>query len=328
MLFKKIVSFIAYLVVITMIVFLSGEISLRLFYPILKNQNTEMWRYAAEIKKPLDVPELPFYHYEKRRGNYAGVEIKTNSFGFRDREYAKKKPPQTKRILFVGDSFTLGWGVPMENTYAKRIEKLLNQSANHYEVINMGVGNYNTSMELALLKLKGLTLSPDSIVLFYFINDAESTPTISRLGRSFLKYSYFLNFCCDIFLQWCLRWNKNLTLENHYQKLYAPAGDAFNKTREALLEFIRICKTNHIKLLIVSIPELGRLKNYPFDFATRFVEQISGAQSTPFLDLLPFLKNHSRENLWISQKDGHANSFANTLIAETVYWKMKEVGMF
>ena len=228
----------------------------------------------------------------------------------------------------MGDSFTLGWGVSMENTYAKRTERLLNQSADRYEVINMGVGNYNTSMELALLKLKGLTLSPDGIVLFYFINDTEPTPTMPRLSRSFLKHSYFLNFCCDIFLRCRLHWNKNLTSERYYQKLYTPAEEAFNKTRKALLEFIQICKTNHIKLLIVNIPELRQIKNYPFNYATRFIEQISSAHTVPFLDLLPFLKNYSQENLWLSREDDHANSFVNAIIAEAVYRKMIEAGIF
>ena len=62
------------------------------------------------------------------------------------------------------------------------LETLLNQSpeASKFEVINTGVGNYNTQMEVAYFLTKGYKLKPDVVVLNYFINDAEPTPQRKR----------------------------------------------------------------------------------------------------------------------------------------------------
>ena len=47
---------------------------------------------------------------------------KTNSLGFRDYEYSLNKNSKY-RILVLGDSFTFGWGVEIENTWIKVLEK-------------------------------------------------------------------------------------------------------------------------------------------------------------------------------------------------------------
>jgi lysophospholipase L1-like esterase len=79
-----------------------------------------------------------------------GVNISTNSLGFRsDREYSQAKKENVTRILVIGDSITLGWGVNYKQTYPKLLENFLNKGSKdkQYEVINTGVGNYNSVNE-------------------------------------------------------------------------------------------------------------------------------------------------------------------------------------
>lgn len=65
--------------------------------------------------------------------------VRTNNEGLRDYEYPLVKPAQNVRVALVGDSVTFGAGLNLEDTYAKQLERLLN---NHYtkkiEVINFG----------------------------------------------------------------------------------------------------------------------------------------------------------------------------------------------
>ena len=107
--------------------FIAGEFMIRFFHNSLSSYNLEMWRYAADLKEPYDNPELPFHHYPKKRGHYYGVDVQINSQGLRDREFSIRKPKDVKRIIFLGDSFTLGWGVPFDSMYSKKLEHELNK---------------------------------------------------------------------------------------------------------------------------------------------------------------------------------------------------------
>lgn len=49
----------------------------------------------------------------------------TNNLGLRERPLAPKADPEVYRILCIGDSFTLGWGVADEKAWVRLIEGLV-----------------------------------------------------------------------------------------------------------------------------------------------------------------------------------------------------------
>ena len=55
----------------------------------------------------------------------------------------------------LGDSLAFGWGVPVEKTSSKQLEQMLINAGHDVEVINTGVGNYNTEMEVAYFLERG-----------------------------------------------------------------------------------------------------------------------------------------------------------------------------
>src|SRR5260370_32867511 len=89
----------------------------------------------------------------------------------------------------LGDSTTLGWGVKVEDTSAKVLERELGPV---FEVINSGVGNYGTVQEVAYYKTRGRLFHPDLVLLQFFINDPEPVP-VRREGW-LLDHSYLLAF--------------------------------------------------------------------------------------------------------------------------------------
>ena len=105
----------------------------------------------------------PGSHYE-----WQGIPVDINSHGLRGPETTYEKPPATFRILNLGDSIVMGWGVREENTYGRRLESMLNieKSGNlRFEVINAGVPGWNLENALAYLQAEGLKYEPDLILL-------------------------------------------------------------------------------------------------------------------------------------------------------------------
>jgi hypothetical protein len=96
-------------------------------------------------------------------------EFKTNAFGNRDKEYKLTKPENTIRGLVLGDSYTMGSGVEIEDVYHSVVEQRLNEQANgiNHELINMGVGGYNLLNYKGILKNKALSFNPDYIIIGY-----------------------------------------------------------------------------------------------------------------------------------------------------------------
>jgi hypothetical protein len=123
------------------------------------------------------------------RGHYVTVEFNTsytiNSLGLHDYEFPVEKPPNTFRILMVGDSFTEGEGVEANETFSKVLERILRgkSSTVNYQVINAGCGSYSPLLEYLYLKNAGLKLAPDLVVLFYDLSDVYDDIQYTRIGR-------------------------------------------------------------------------------------------------------------------------------------------------
>jgi hypothetical protein len=109
------------------------------------------------------------------------VPVQINSDGRRDLERPVQKPPGTFRILLLGDSFVEAMQVPIEQTFARRLEAMLNgANGPAVEVISMGVSGYGTTSEYLWYREHGRAYQPDLVLLsFYPGNDVKNnSPTI------------------------------------------------------------------------------------------------------------------------------------------------------
>jgi hypothetical protein len=124
----------------------------------------------------------PGSHYE-----WQGIPVDINSHGLRGPEITYAKPPHTFRILNLGDSVAMGWGNREEDSYGRRLEKLLNEQSTgerHYEVINAGVPGWNLENALAYLQAEGLKYEPDLILLdLTTVNDIYGTNALLAQNR-------------------------------------------------------------------------------------------------------------------------------------------------
>ena len=119
-------------------------------------------------------------------GWFAGVPVRINSLGFRDRqEYSLEKPNNTFRIFVLGDSVTFGHGTLDDTTYPYLLEQELKKwrSDVAWEVWNLGVPGYNTGQELAYLKQIGPQADPDLVIVGFYPNDFSGDNAPATRGR-------------------------------------------------------------------------------------------------------------------------------------------------
>jgi lysophospholipase L1-like esterase len=115
------------------------------------------------------------------------VDIRINSLGFRDLEHAFGKSPK-KRVIILGDSFIAGFSVQFEATLARICEQYLDKnSAEQWEVINLGVAGFGTAQEMLAFSATGSKFCPDYVVLCFFAgNDvSDNSPELSNNPRPY-----------------------------------------------------------------------------------------------------------------------------------------------
>lgn len=108
-----------------------------------------------------------------------------NSQGFNDTEWKVPKPPETFRIIALGDSFAFGVVGYEKNFLTILEEKLTGSGPGRVEVCNLGIPALDPIDYLQLLNLEGRELEPDLVLVCLFAgNDFVRTARGSRLRLS------------------------------------------------------------------------------------------------------------------------------------------------
>ncbi len=141
------------------------------------------------LSKTVFAMDSAYYVYPK--GYYANKTpdgdsfVKINSLGIRSEELGDKG--NRTRILFLGDSFTFGPYVEVEDTFVKSSEKKLRKDGYNIENINAGIIGYGPGHELGLYRALRDKIKPDVVVAVVYqndINDAGET----RLYKSMREH--------------------------------------------------------------------------------------------------------------------------------------------
>lgn len=299
------------------------EIGVRIYTHYFMVYDTEMWKYSLALKEKSANPQLRHVHRPNSKAKLMGVDIEINSKRLRDYEHPYEKPKDTYRILVLGDSLTLGWGVPFEATYPKRLEKMLpNQEGlpgGKFEVINTGIGNWNTSQEVEFLISEGLKYHPDMVILGYFLNDAE--PIIeSRVDqKSWLNKSFLFVFLCSRISKIRMKFDKRTHFRNYYADLYKNEG--WERVQKAFKQLADISKQHNAQVVVMQWPDLHILdpSKYPFRFVHERVGNEAEKNGFAYLDLLPYFEGQVPEELVVAQDDSHPNAKANQIAAEALF---------
>ena len=319
-------------------VFLFLEVSLVLFVP-----SPIAWRSPQELY--YCDPLLGHKLIPMQNSYTHSFPVSTNSYGFRDREYSTKADQNTVRILVLGDSLTFGVGVAFEDTYPKRLESMLNsRGTERYEVINAGVGAYDTWQEVSFLKTEGLQFNPNIVVLGLYANDIVPKPRSignSMAGCGTMGQSEFQKFIPDELVYFLKRSRLLLVLKDRVGKfanLVLPSAQVLHQqsllegnpsdmveqgwgeVESSLVELVKLEEAHDFTALLIIFPIAEQLLHeYPNAQYPARLKAIADKLQIPYIDLTPKFKQEFKGfgSLFI-EWDGHPNARAHAIAAHEI----------
>jgi hypothetical protein len=140
--------------------------------------------FNGAIELPADAARPDGRLFQHRPGvalDLHGSTLVTNGLGMRSGAQQDGVQPDRSgasagkaRILFLGDSVTLGWGVDDADTWVRTLEREARfADGRPLECLNAGHLQYNTLQEGDWLATFGPHLAPDAVVLTYVVNDLD-----------------------------------------------------------------------------------------------------------------------------------------------------------
>jgi lysophospholipase L1-like esterase len=313
---KKTSIFSSLLVVLCLIVGLVlAEAVLRIKNLSMQNYDIEMWRYAGELKKRSDDPVLGHEHIANSKAQLQSVEIAINERGLRGPPIEPLQPGQ-RRILVLGASITLGWGVADEQVFTSLIADRFSANGSKVQVLNAGIGNYNAERYVELYFKRLADLKPDDIVVHYFLRDAEK---LDAGGGNFLLRNSELAVTIWIAMNRLFGPSGEGAIEDHYRKVYNPDEPGHQAMQASLQKLAAHAKANNIRITMAMVPDVHDLQNYRFGWIHERMAGLARGMGYEFVDLLPAFSGLKPEDVWAMPGDPHPNALGHKLMADALY---------
>jgi lysophospholipase L1-like esterase len=292
-----------------------AEVFLRIKNASMRNYDIEMWRYSKELKVRIDDPAIDFVHARSKSAVLESVEIRLNTWGLRGREPTSPLPTD-RRILFLGGSITLGWGVKEDDTVQVRLEKMLKGAGRNAEVLNGGVANYNTERYVSRFFRELTELKPTDIVVQYFLRDAEDlAPGIDNF---LLRHSQ-LAITLWIAYQRLVDQPGEKSLEEYYRRVYQSSAPGFLKMKAHLKRLADYAKQQGVNIYLAMTPDVHNLTDYKLSFVHELAREVAGENGYIYIDLLPAMLRRTPQELFVMPGDPHPNGLGHELMANAIF---------
>ena len=279
------------------------------------------------------------------------VAFETNARGLRGP--ALRGSGTAYRILGLGDSFAMGYGVELEEMYLNRLDAFWDPGAS-IEPLNAGVVGYSPYNSFHYLLGDGLELNADLVVMQLWVGDdlcggrGPARPqggraTLQRQAREWLQHVHLAMFARErlrsipAFRRWAME--RRLITGFRADRLLRPGfadrcavsltnlSHMFAKSREA-------CARARARFILLLIPireqiyERDRRRSLEYNFSStdpqtldlegpnRALREAAAAAGVELVDLLePFLNHDPTERLYFSRLDPHLTPAGHRLTA-------------
>jgi hypothetical protein len=197
------------------------------------------------------------------------------------------RPPHTRRVVMLGDSYTFGFGLPEREGLAGQLEVELNRTTPGalFEVLNLGRPGLNLLEELAVFDMVSAELAHDLVVVSLGDDDAHpwTRNELAHLGG---------------------RW------EEQWRGQWAEDNPAAPFLKDGLRELARRTRAAGTPLVVTYFQSVAAS-----DLPVRRLRALCQGLEVPFVDLLAPFARFERGQLIISPVDCHPTAFAHRIAA-------------
>ena len=291
--------------------------------PLIGKHADSMRVIAAYVTRPL--PDGDFLQFDLKPNvneTIFGKPFTTNIYGMHDRYYDIEKPDGVYRIVLLGSSMDMGWGISADETYVNLLEDWLNTHASRrgltrrFEVLNFAVAAYAPLQRVEAFRRKAREFKPDMVIYSATMLDNRLAEIhLCDLFRAHSKLVYD-------FLQQAVT-DSGLTAED----LQTDSEDRLiykEKVKKALRPFYwgiydetlgtlaADCRSEGIELACLIIPRVGKADapEARAETVSRY-KGIAAHHAIPLFDLSGTFDNQDPSQFEIAPWDDHPNALGH-----------------
>jgi lysophospholipase L1-like esterase len=261
--------------------------------------------------------------------------VHVNSHGTRGPEFSTAKPPNTIRILSLGDSRTFGWGLSWPETYSGRLQELLQQkfgASKKIELINAGVNAWSYSQMFVYFRDHGLACKPDVVILaeanLWTQFSENNSPEFVRQFmwrvrlKNFLRRFAIYHYVVEVKLKGLYERERTkfIPVNPNDDPLFKAEQqkDPNAMFRSAIEDVCRLAQTNGVQPVLLFLPTVDELNSTNVSPILKIKREIHDQLHVPLVDLTPDLRPKGKA-LYLDADPVHLNAAGNEIIAEKLF---------
>jgi hypothetical protein len=261
------------------------------------------------------------------QARFFGQTYSTNAEGLRDRDYDVDKPENVYRIVLLGSSIDMGWGVPTLNTYENLLEDWLNAEAarrgisRRFEILNFAVPAYGPVQRYDVFHRKALAYRPDFVIFSSTMIDPRLVEI--HLGGLIkngvdLKYDFFKKATIQAGIDVALERSSGWADLDHKGGFKSKVKRNYWSFADAVLGALAAdCRSQGLPLACLLVPRASRDDASDARALTAARQHgISARHAIPFIDLSTTFDGLPSTRVEIAPGDDHPNILGHRLMFE------------
>lgn len=241
---------------------------------------------------------------------------------------------EATRVLFLGDSFTFGAGVPVQARFTDILETRLNESQDQgrsFHTFNAGISGSYPNHWLDNIEPLLDAYPADAVFCVFFLRDGTLLPTTfshnaliidqiqsEAASKPLYESSYMLRYSYDR-TAWAdlSRW-----FVETLRKAYLGSDQDRRKWKResaCLVEISEACARRDIPFHLVVFPILLGLDDYGFHDVEQVIVEFAEDAELPVFSLTPGFLGRDERELWVASDDQHPNEKGHRIAADTLW---------